>query len=135
MGNLFWRGNLGFTSNPCQRRTIWQRSIKFWYTKRQSILFRGKSISNLCFFASLRKSLIESHSWGGWPCMLYIFFVFDSYIWILNLLPNTDFCISKNIAPFFKHEWSYRVIHLNCAILLSLFSEMQRNKDLKLIFL
>ena len=68
IGNLFWGGNLAITSNPCERQTIWPKSMKFWYKKRQSILFKGKLISNLCLLVSQRKSLTESIIWGGWPC-------------------------------------------------------------------
>ena len=69
MGNQFCGGNLAVTSKPCKRQTIWHKSIKFWYKKRQSILFQKKSIWNLCFLASLRKILTESDISGWWPCI------------------------------------------------------------------
>ena len=81
MGNLLWGGNLAITSNPCERQTIWPRSMKFWYKKRQSIFFKGKFISNLYLLASQRKSLTESIIWGGWPCI---------WIFIDNLTKNLD---------------------------------------------
>ena len=70
MGNLFCGEKLAVTSNLCKRQTIWHRLMKFWYKKRQSILFERKSISKLCFLASLSKGLILFFSRDWSPCNL-----------------------------------------------------------------
>ena len=58
---------LVFTSNTYKIQTIWPRMMKFWYKKRQSILFKRKPGRNSRSMASLSKSLTESGISGWWP--------------------------------------------------------------------
>ena len=127
MGNLLWGGNLAITSNPCERQTIWPRSMKFWYKKRQSIFFKGKFISNLYLLASQRKSLTESIIWGGWPCIFLLNWKFTGLRFLKNNFGRSVcfqiswFCIpyakrrlpvkvvkAKKFDVFFKSTWKQR---------------------------
>ena len=42
--------------------------MKFWYKKRQFMLFKRQSVWNQGYMASLSKSLTESGISGWWPC-------------------------------------------------------------------
>ena len=60
---------LVFTSKTCKIWTTWPILMKFWYKKRQSMLFKGQSVWNPRYVASLGKSLTESGISGWWPGM------------------------------------------------------------------
>ena len=57
MKNLCMGKTLAFTSNLCNRQTTWPKWIKFWYKKRQSLLFKSRSISNAWLLPFFSKSL------------------------------------------------------------------------------
>ena len=58
---------LVFTSKTCKIWTTWPILMKFWYKKRQSMLFKRQSVWNPRYVASLGKSLTESGISGWWP--------------------------------------------------------------------
>ena len=59
--------NNALISNPYWGQTSWPKWMKFWYKKRQYILFKTGSISNTWLLASVSKSLTESDNSAGWP--------------------------------------------------------------------
>ena len=94
---------LVFTSKTCKIWTTWPILMKFWYKKRQSMLFKGQSVWNPRYVASLGKSLTESGISGWWPgnviCWRLMFLVFPVFSRVhATLQPTLSVCRSVGLS-------------------------------------